>query len=303
MTWPVPVDPAGVDGPTKGAARGPGWRRTAPGLYVPSSVDPTVTEQRIVEALGHLPPGGALTGWPVLRWAGGIYFDGLTGEGAPRDVPLLLGPHNGRRRRPGLRYLYDVVGETVVRHGVRGVPIARALFDEMRSSGDVKEAVVAMDMAAYSGLCSLRQMTDHLSTACGVAGVPLVRRALAVADEHSMSPQESRLRLAWQLDLRLPKPLVNVAVLDLTGRLIGYPDLLDADAGLVIEYDGADHRAARRHSDDVEREARLREVGLEVTRVTGSDLRRPELLHRRLLAARERAAFEPPEVRRWTLEP
>src|SRR3712207_878710 len=113
------------------------------------------------------------------------------------------------------------------------------------------------------------------------------------ADEDSASPQETRLRLVWLLDARLPRPLVNQPVFSLDGVLLGYPDLLDKEAGLVVEYDGEDHRASTRHSHDVDREAGFREHGLEVTRVTGGDFRRTDALVQRLHRARRRAGFEP----------
>ena len=90
---------------------------------------------------------------------------------------------------------------------------------------------------------------------------------------------------------------------DRGGRLLGYPDLFDPVAGLVGEYDGDDHRKARRHSADVGREARLRDVGLEVTRATAADVRDRDALVARIHAARNRARFEPPERRQWTLTP
>lgn len=301
---PVPVDPSGQGGPTRGQARGPRWRRTSPGLYVPADVDPAVPEQRIVEATGHLPPGGAVTGWAALRLHGAWMFDGLAWDGrTPRDVPLVMGPHQGRRPRPGIRVLCDRVELVSSVRGVPCVPAARALFDEMRLARGLVAAVVAADMAMLADLVTLERIRDFTATRGGWAGVPLVRRALRMADPHSCSPQETRLRLLWEVGLKLPRPLVNVAVFDRDGCLLGYPDLLDPVAGLVIEYDGADHRSAQRHSDDVDREARLRAVGLEVTRVTGRDLARPQDLARRLREARRRARFAPAESRGWVLDP
>lgn len=131
--------------------------------------------------------------------------------------------------------------------------------------------------------------------------MPVVRAALELASDRSASPPETRLRLVWELDAGLPPPLVNVPVYSRTGQLLGIPDLLDPVAGLVVEYDGDDHRDPHRHSEDVDREARFRGVGLEVTRVTGRDLRRtPELVHR-LHTARKRARFDPEDSRAWVI--
>lgn len=299
---PVGVDPAGLAGPTKAQAAGPRWRKTSLGRYVPAEVDPAVPEQRAVEAVGHLPSGGALTGWAVLRLLGCRFFDGVTALGTPLPVRLQMGPHRGRRKRRGIQRRYDPVHGRMDVDDVPCVPLAWAVFDEMRSQ-DLLHAVVTLDMALVTRLISMQEVCHFVAGRAGCTGVPLVRDALALGDAHSGSPQETRLRLVWQVSLGLPRPLANVGVFGLDGRLLGYPDLLDVEAGLAVEYDGKEHRDARRHSADVEREAALREVGLEVTRVTGRDLLDPVGLGRRLMAARGRARFEPPEGRQWTLEP
>ncbi len=54
-------------------------------------------------------------------------------------------------------------------------------------------------------------------------------------------------------------------IFDRSGRLLGIPDLLDIEAGLAIEYDGDDHRTARRHSSDVGREDLFRALWLPAT--------------------------------------
>jgi hypothetical protein len=177
------------------------------------------------------------------------------------------------------------------------------VFDEMRAAGDLVGATVVLDMAVRARFVGLDEMAAFAGERRGCTGVQLLRDALLLADQHSASPQETRLRLVWQLVLGLPRPWVNVAVFSREGRLLGYPDLLDEEAGLVIEYDGEDHRDARRHSDDVDREASFRAVGLEVTRVTSRDLRNVQALGRRLTTARSRARFEAVERRRWTLDP
>ena len=188
---------------------------------------------------------------------------------------------------------------------VRGVPctpVRRALFDEMRLSESLEDAVVAMDMAAAAGVVSISRMTRYVEAHAGWDGVPLARQALDWADEDSKSPQETRYRLVWQREAGLPRPLVNQPIFSLTGRLLGYPDLLDVEAGLVGEYDGDDHRRAFRHSKDVSREDLFRRVDLEVTRATSYDLRDRPALARRILSARRRARAIPPSQRQWTLE-
>jgi hypothetical protein len=302
ITRPMRVDPTGDTGPTPAQARRRSWRRTSPGCYVPADVDPDVPEQRIVEAAGH---GGALTGWARLRWAGARYLDGIAPDGrTPYPVALQMGPGNGRADRPGIRFRHDTLpDEEEYDDGLACVSKARAVFDEVRHSAGIVPATIALDMAMEAGLVTLADMTEFVRGQAGVTGVRLARVVLGLADPHSQSPPETRLRLVWTRTLDLPRPLVNVAVFDRRGRLLGYPDLFDEDAGLVVEYDGPDHRSAERHSDDVDREARFRAVGLEVTRVTARDLRDRFRLAQRLSEARGRAPFDRSEVRRWTTVP
>ncbi|HET6626374.1 MAG TPA: hypothetical protein VFG63_08285, partial [Nocardioidaceae bacterium] len=165
----------------------------------------------------------------------------------------------------------------------------------------VREATVAMDMAAAARLVSISQMRDYTDAHPGWEGVQQVRDALLLADENSRSPNETRTRLIWVLDAGFPKPLVNRPVWDLQGRLLGYADLLDPEAGVVGEYDGADHRSGRRQSKDVAREDRFRRCGLEYFKVTGPDT--PPVIVDRMITTRARAKWSAPETRGWTLEP
>jgi hypothetical protein len=84
------------------------------------------------------------------------------------------------------------------------------------------------------------------------------------------------------------------------GRLVGVPDLIDPQRGVVGEYAGADHRDIDRHESDIEREAALRDVGLEYVEVVGRDLREQRRVIRRMEAAAARAAHL---TRRWQLGP
>lgn len=87
---------------------------------------------------------------------------------------------------------------------------------------------------------------------------------------------------------------------------IGVVDLLDEDAGVVVEYDGADHRGRTRQAFDITKEDLLRRAGLEVVRVTSLHLSRPDLLIERVAAARARAvavAAGARGTRRWWIRP
>ena len=304
LVRPVPVDPNGRRGPTRGQAAGPRWRRTSHGLYVPASVDDGVPEQRILEQAARLPPEGAVTGWAACLLHGAALLDGRLPDGTTRQpVPLAVGPRARIAPDPGARLSHDRLddGERTVRRGIPCVTVERAAFDAMRTALDLREAVLAMDMVAAAELTSVLRMRHYGQGRSGWAGVGQVRAALDLASEHSRSPNETRLRLVWVLDAGLPIPEVNRPVLDRGGRLLGVADLLDVAAGVVGEYDGADHRAARRHTRDVAKEDALREHGLEVFRVTALDLPRTDLVVSRMRRSRSRARFLSEDARSWTL--
>ena len=188
---------------------------------------------------------------------------------------------------------------------VAGIPVVnpcRALFDELRRPPHDRGAVVAGDMALAAGVVLLDEIAEYTRLRASWRRASWAARALEHVSERSRSPQETRLRLLWTLDARLPPPLVNQPVFTLQGDFVCMADLFDPDAGLVVEYDGAEHRRTRRHARDVARTERIRDVGLETTAVTGLDIDNRRLVVHRLLAARARAAFLPEDRRRWTLE-
>jgi hypothetical protein len=95
LVVPVRIDPLGVTGPTEPQSRGPRWRTTSPGRFVPSAVGDELVEQRIVEASCRAGDRAVVTGWASLRLWGAGYFDGLARDGATRlAVPIAT---NGER--------------------------------------------------------------------------------------------------------------------------------------------------------------------------------------------------------------
>jgi hypothetical protein len=179
----------------------------------------------------------------------------------------------------------------------------RAVFDEIRMRGSVRDGVVVADMACAAGLLTADELTAYVATKQSWTGVPLARLVVALAVDHSRSPMETRLRLIWVIDAGLAPPLCNRAIFDLRGRLLGYPDLLDEEAGLVVEFDGAHHRTAEQHRTDVARETDFRDHGLEYATFVGADVADRRVAAERLTRARSRARFLPPDQRAWTLEP
>jgi len=250
----------------------------------------------------RLPDSGAVTGWAALRWRGGGYFDGSASDGGWLPVTLAIGGGASLRGHPCSAMSRERFPPTE-REVVDGLPVAsvqRAVFDEMRRAGTLLHAVQTIEMAAAAGLISVALMTAYVTPGRnGYTGVPLVRRALALAIDESWSPRETWLRLIW-LSLGLDPPVCNRPVFDREGRFLACPDLFDPVAGLIGEYGGADHLKRRRHQHDVSREQRLRDHGLEYFEVVTGDSGR--VAAARIMAARRRARFLPVGSRAWTLE-
>lgn len=219
-------------------------------------------------------------------------------------IPLALGPAGNVRGDARLLLGYEPLPQAavVLRQGLRVTTPLRALFDELRGLG-LREGVVALDMAMAARLVSVERLREYTDAHGRWRRSTRIRPVLELASEHSRSPRETALRIVWRLDAGLPAPLANCPIHDFDRRLLGVADLLDTEAGLVVEFDGAEHRGAGRHTRDVAKDHSLRQVGLEVTRVTGTDLRDTGLVVRRLCEARHRAAFTPADRRRWQARP
>ncbi len=277
--------------------------RCAPGRYVPAD-RPGCVEQRILEQSGRLhSDGGGVTAWAALRWYGASYFDGLNPGGLEElPVPLVLSSGRGLRKHPGSTFTHTqfAPGERRVVAGLPMASVQRALFDEIVRRRELWAGVQAIDMVAAAGLISAHLFNGYVLARAAWEGVPLVRKALSLASEHSRSPRETWMRLVWVLIAELCPPLCNVPLFDRGGQLLGIPDLFDPEAGLVGEYDGAHHKGRDQHRADVSREALFRNHGLEYVAAVQGDSR--QQVAARILEARSRAKFLPPESCAWTLE-
>lgn len=148
----------------------------------------------------RLPTDGAVTGWAACRLHRAAFFDGLDRDGVTRlPVPLALGTKSRIRGDSAVRLSREKLAEDEVvdLRGLRYTTICRALFDAMRWAPDVREACVAMDMAAAAELASVSMMRGYVDSHSGWEGIEQVRDALELADENSKSPNETRLRLIW----------------------------------------------------------------------------------------------------------
>jgi hypothetical protein len=304
LAWPVRLDTTGRAGPTRRQARGPRWRRSSAGLFVPADTPRTI-EQWIVEAAAVLPSYGGVTGWAALRWMGGAWFDGVRRGGREQQPVVLAIADRSIRPQPGFTTSEERLDPTeLTTH--RGLVVTtglRSVFFETRYAATETEAVQVADMAAYSDLVSREELLTFASVTAGWTGIARFRAACLDMEENAWSPAEVTMRRTWQHDAHLPRPLCNHPVFDLSGRHLGTPDLIDPAAGVIGEYNGALHLEGAQRSRDIRREARFRAAGLEPVEMVAGDLTNPFPFLSRLRDAYARAARLPVSERRWTTAP
>jgi hypothetical protein len=281
---------------------------------VPAGVAPT-TAQRLVEAAAHLPAGGALGGWSAAHLLGAPSFDGL--DRTLRQAPVVMCLPDGIHRRPapGLRYIrQDLTSDEIVH--VRGLPVtspSRTAADLARWAPSVEEAVVDLDMLLEARVLEESALPLLVDSLGARRGTRQARSALALARQGARSPGETRLRLTYVLGLRTATPLLNPRVHDQLGRFLGIPDLLDVEAGVVLEYDGESwqsgvrpdgHLDPEQHREDNVREEWFERNGLLVLRATKSDLARHRSgLISRMAAARAEGLLHGPARWTWRVTP
>lgn len=301
LVAPVRIDPAGRQGPTKRQAAGSRWRPAGPRHYVPSTVDGTLVQQRIVEAVGSCPPGSAATGWAAISWLAPRWFDGRAADGSPLPVPVALGDTGTARRRDGVLlsedWLFD--DDVIV---IDGLPITvpeRSVTFTARTADTDVPAIQAIDMAAYHDLVDLAGLTLYADRLGGRPGACRLRRAIAGADENSWSPQESLMRRLW-VDDRGSDVLANAPLFDERGNHLLTLDVFDPAAGVGGEYDGDGHAARAQRRTDLGRQELARSLGIEVATMMAGPGERSAFLAR-LERAYSRAQG-PTGARAWTLE-
>ena len=142
------------------------------------------------------------------------------------------------------------------------------------------EALVAVDMALHLRRTTKEALWTYVKVAAPRPGAGRLRRAVA---EPAESPVETRRR--WLLLRRgMPRPQVQVPLAGEDGRFVARADLYYADAGLVVAFDGGNHRD--RLMEDDRRQNVLVNAGFRVLRFTAGDVyHSPDLTIRQVRAA------------------
>ncbi|WP_433503420.1 endonuclease domain-containing protein [Pseudonocardia halophobica] len=238
---------------TRGALRGPRFRRLLPDVYVPAdlSVDLALRARAAAVWAGE---GAVVAGWAAAELLGASC--------GPRDAPVDLIVRAGTTRPPAgvlLRRTGLWSDETTHRAGVVVTTPARTAFDVARWAPDLVERVAGVDAVAHVWRLEVDRIRSLWRRHLGAHGNADLAEVLRLVDPRAESPMESRIRVALHL-AGLPRPRVQHRVgphrLDLA-----YPEAL-----LGVEHDGPHHREAEHARRDLEREAFLARAGWRVVR-------------------------------------
>lgn len=183
--------------------------------------------------------------------------------------------------RPRLRgvKVYDTVRpvEPVLVHGVPCVPAARCAVDLARTSRRL-DALPVLDGALRLGGCTPDDLAAEVARHGKLRGVCQARQLVTLADPGAQCRQESQLRLVI-IEGQLPRPELQVAVVDQFGRVRYYLDLGWRRQRVGAEYDGVSHLDRVTARRDRERHNWLVAQGWRMRYFTDVDLyRRPQHL-------------------------
>ena len=272
---PFTLEEARRAGLTLSALRSKTWRRLGNQLYCHSglSEDP----RHLLSAWRALLPEDAVFAAATAGWLLGLDLEPIN------PVNIVVATRSGMRPRVGLmvrRCDIDPCDVITIR-GLRVTTLYRTLLD-LCLQWPAVEALVAIDMAVRAGLTSAADLIRKSAAARGRAGS---RRLLALAAlaAPAESPMETRLR--WLLiQAGLARPEVQTDLRDSDGRFVGRADLYYPAAGLVIEYDGGNHRD--RLVEDDRRQNLIVNAGFRLLRFTAADIhRRPNIVEAQVRGA------------------
>jgi hypothetical protein len=214
---------------------------------------------------------------------------------------LALGDARHLSPRRGTQFWYDWLFDGDIVHA-DGLPVTRpvrAVCATALRARSLEDTVRVVDLAAADDLVSVGEVRAYAERLRGRPHTRRLRAALDLADENVWSPQEVTLRVRWRACRPSVRLLCNPPLFARDGAHLFTPDLLDPEAGVVGQYDGAVHEATRVRRRDLRTEELCRELGLEVVSMISTDLRDLRSFDGRLEAAYGRAARR--RTQGWTL--
>lgn len=160
---------------------------------------------------------------------------------------------------------------------------ARTLVD-LAQTLDLRSLVAVADqlISIATPFCSQAQLRGVARRFKAGRGARKLAECLQLANGLAESPAESMLRvILWEAGL--PTPLVNEPLFDARGTFVARVDLLFAEFGIIVEYEGDHHRIDKEQwRRDITRIGKLQALGFHVERAQGDDLTHPDALIARL---------------------
>jgi hypothetical protein len=216
-----------------------------------------------------------LLGVPLPPWLGRLAFLHVTIE-APKRAPHAKGIRgHSRLVLPG-----DVI---TMPDGLAVSSPARVLC-EMAAVLTLPDLVAVADHIIHHRLVTLGELADRTEARDRISRSRLLPIALSHADDRAESRPESLVRMYCVL-AGLPRPVANHEIVNpATGRHVRF-DLAWPDRKVAIEYHGDLHRERNQWRKDLTRKAQLEAAGWIIIEVNADDLRSPQEIVARVLAA------------------
>ncbi len=259
---------------TRGALRGPRFRRLGADTYVSAAVpdDPRLSVHAACVRAGA---DAVVVGWSACLW---WKCDIVPWPPPPVE---LAAPDQRLRSAPGLWVCRSRIrdDDVVVEDGVRVTTTLRTAYDLVARS-DLDTGIVAADGLGHLGKFSaadLLALAEVLGPRRGCRKVAAVARLM---DPKAESPQETRVRLRL-LRAGLPQPVTQFEVYA-GHREVARVDFAWPEHELALEYDGQDHTLEDRRGIDIDRIDELRRLGWTVIVVTNRQYRRPGWIEARV---------------------
>jgi len=159
--------------------------------------------------------------------------------------------------------------------GLAATTLPRALV-ELACTASFESTVVSADAAFHEHKVSTAEIVRLLTVIESWPGSASARSALAFVNPQCESVGESRLRVLMH-NHGLPAPVLQSSFKDADG-FVGRVDFYFPEYQTIVEFDGLmkyTNGSAEVLVQEKRREDRLRALGLEVVRITWSDLNRP----------------------------
>lgn len=179
-----------------------------------------------------------------------------------------------QHRTPGIVLRSDTLAddEVCTLQGLPATTAARTAFDLGRRKGLVM-AVVRLDDLMRATQVKPVDVASLITRHKGARGVVQLRRAIALADAGSESPQETRTRLILTTAGLAPER-TQIDVFDSFGYHVGRIDMGWDTWKVGVEYDGAQHWTdPQQRARDIDRQAELENLGWRIVRVGAEMLR------------------------------